>query len=75
MKLTLEGLKDKSLWEAAGIGLPKYDTVQCGRDKAGACVGALWSREHFPYIYRRTGGQADRERPGECGRKSVHRPE
>lgn len=25
MKLTLEGLKDKSLWEAAGIGLPAYD--------------------------------------------------
>jgi fructuronate reductase len=28
MKLTLEGLKDYSAWESAGIELPKYDVEQ-----------------------------------------------
>jgi len=27
MKLTLEGLKDRAAWEAAGVKLPSYDVA------------------------------------------------
>ncbi len=38
MKLTLEGLKDKAAWEAAGIQLPNYDIEKVRADTIAAPV-------------------------------------
>ena len=60
MKLTLEGIKDRKVWEEAGISLPSYDVeavAEATREKT--CVGALWCGQHFPHFYRRHSGCAD----------------
>ena len=36
MKLTIEGLKDKKAWEAAGIKLPAYDVEKVAADTKAA---------------------------------------
>ena len=34
MKLTLEGLKEKSSWEAVGVALPSYDVASVAEEIA-----------------------------------------
>ena len=58
MKLTLEGLKDKSLWEAAGIGLPKYDTRAVAEETKQAPVWVHFGAGNIFRIF--IGGLADR---------------
>jgi len=47
MKLTYEGLKDRTVWAAAGIDLPDYDPAQLSAAastvKAPMAAPALWA--------------------------------
>ena len=38
MKLTLEGLKEKSSWEAVGVALPSYDVASVAEETKKAPV-------------------------------------
>lgn len=58
MKLTLEGLKDRSSWEAAGIGLPGYEIGAVAEETKKA---PLWVHFGAGNIFRIfIGGLADR---------------
>lgn len=57
MKLTIEGLKDKQAWEAAGIGLPSYDVEQVAANTKAAPVWAHFGAGNIFRIF--IGGLAD----------------
>lgn len=57
MKLTLEGLKDRNAWEAAGISLPTYDVEKVAADTK---KGPVWVHFGAGNIFRIfIGGIAD----------------
>ena len=58
MKLTLEGLKDRAAWEAAGVKLPAYDVAAVAKNTKKAPV---WIHFGIGNIFRIfIGGLADR---------------
>ena len=58
MKLTLEGLKDRAAWEAAGVKLPSYDVAAVAENTKKAPV---WIHFGIGNIFRIfIGGIADR---------------
>ena len=58
MKLTLEGLKDRAAWEAAGVKLPSYDVAAVAENTKKAPV---WIHFGIGNIFRIfIGGLADR---------------
>ena len=53
MKLSLEGLKNKGEWEAAGIALPGYDVENAAKKSTGSSqMGPFGDRQYFPYFHR-----------------------
>ena len=52
MKLTLEGLKDRSAWEAAGIGLPDYDIEAVAAETRKAPVWVHFGAGNIFRIFR-----------------------
>ncbi len=58
MKLTLEGLKNRQVWEAAGIGLPSYDVEKVAADTKAAPVWVHFGAGNIFRIF--IGGLADR---------------
>lgn len=57
MKLTIEGLKDKGAWEAAGISLPAYDVEKVLADTKAAPVWVHFGAGNIFRIF--IGGLAD----------------
>ncbi len=57
MKLTIEGLKDKGAWEAAGISLPAYDVEKVSADTKAAPVWVHFGAGNIFRIF--IGGLAD----------------
>ncbi|MDO4329736.1 MAG: mannitol dehydrogenase family protein [Lachnospiraceae bacterium] len=57
MKLTIEGLKDRQAWEAAGIGLPSYDVEKVAADTKAAPVWVHFGAGNIFRIF--IGGLAD----------------
>lgn len=57
MKLTIEGLKDKGAWEAAGISLPSYDVGQVAENTRKAPVWVHFGAGNIFRIF--IGGLAD----------------
>ena len=57
MKLTLEGLKNKQDWEAAGIGLPSYDIEKVAEETRKAPVWVHFGAGNIFRIF--IGGLAD----------------
>lgn len=57
MKLTLEGLKERSAWEAAGIALPQYDIAQTAERTKAAPVWVHFGAGNIFRIF--IGGIAD----------------
>lgn len=47
MKLTLEGLKEKSSWEAVGVALPSYDVASVAEETKKAPVWVHFGAEIF----------------------------
>ena len=67
MKLTLEGLKDRSAWEAAGIGLPDYDIEAVAAETKKAPVWVHFGAGNIFRIF--IGGLADTLiEKGECSK-------
>ena len=58
MKLTLEGLKEKSSWEAVGVALPSYDVASVAEDKNKAPVWVHFGAGNIFRIF--IGGLADK---------------
>ena len=67
MKLTLEGLKDRSAWESAGIGLPDYDIEAVAAETRKAPVWVHFGAGNIFRIF--IGGLADTLiEKGECSK-------
>lgn len=58
MKLTLEGIKEKAAWEAAGIKLPSYDVAQVAEETRKAPVWVHFGAGNIFRIF--VGGLADK---------------
>ncbi len=58
MKLTLEGLKEKSSWEAVGVALPSYDVVSVAEETKKAPVWVHFGAGNIFRIF--IGGLADK---------------
>lgn len=58
MKLTLEGIKDKAAWEAAGIKLPSYDAAQVAEETRKAPAWVHFGAGNIFRIF--VGGLADK---------------
>lgn len=58
MKLTLEGLKDRAAWQAAGIALPGYDVAQVAQRTKQAPVWVHFGAGNIFRIF--IGGLADK---------------
>lgn len=58
MKLTLEGIKDKAAWEAAGIKLPSYDAAQVAEETRKAPTWVHFGAGNIFRIF--VGGLADK---------------
>lgn len=58
MKLTLEGIKDKAAWEAAGIKLPSYDAAQVAEKTRKAPTWVHFGAGNIFRIF--VGGLADK---------------
>ena len=57
MKLTLDGIKDKKSWEAAGVVLPSYDIEKVKEDNEEQLLGDFWKAYRLKELYKKSSNE------------------